>query len=109
MIPRGTNPLIGSYVDSCFLCMSQFTLPMVTTDYLCGMPTTKMAGLQTNASTYVDNATTAFSPYNTHLASGSALSILVRNGQPSITTYSLMSLRQQIDKSNLSCEPSQKP
>jgi len=37
------------------------------------MPTTMMTDLQTNAFTYVDNATTAFSPYNTHLALGSAL------------------------------------
>jgi len=77
--------------------MRQFTLPMVTMDYPYGMPTTMMAGFQTNASTY---ATTAFSPNNTHLTLGSALSILGWNGQPSLTTASLMSLRQQIDESN---------
>jgi len=75
MTPRGTNPLNGSYVDNRFFSLPQFTLPMVTRNYLYGMATKMMTCLLTNASTYADNATTAFSPYNTNLTSGSALSV----------------------------------
>ena len=59
-----------------------------------------MSDLQTNASTYADNTTTVFPPYNTHLASGYALSNPSQNSQPSLTTSSLMSLEQQMDGSN---------
>jgi len=67
MAPRGTNPLIRTSLYNKFLSMPQFTMPMVIREYPYDMPTTMMADLQTNASTYAYNATTAFSPFNTHL------------------------------------------
>jgi len=100
MTSRGTNPLIVISLDIIFPSMPQFTLPMVTRYYPYGMPTTMMSDLQTNASTYADNTTTVFPPYNTHLASGYALSNPSQNSQPSLTTSSLMSLEQQMDGSN---------
>jgi len=51
MTPRGTNPLIGSYMDNKFISMPQFTLLMVTRYYPYIMLTTMMTCLQTNAST----------------------------------------------------------
>lgn len=92
MTPRGTNPLIAIFVDTIFPSMPQFTLPMVTRDYPYRMPTTMMVDLQTNAYTYADNVTTAFSPHNTHLASRSALNNPIQNRQLPLTTTSLMSL-----------------
>jgi len=80
--------------------MPQFLLLMVTREYIYGMQTSIMEGLQTNVSTYEDNTPTTFSPYNTHLAFGSAVSNLGRNIQPSLNTTSLFSLRHQIDESN---------
>jgi len=88
--PMGTNPLLGSYVKTRFPFMPEFTLPMANKGFPCSMPTIMMASLQTNAFIYADNATTTFSPYNTHLAPGSALSNPGRNAQPSLTTNSLL-------------------
>jgi hypothetical protein len=73
---------------------------MVTREYPYGMLSSMIAYLQNNASTYADNRTTTFSPYNTCLASRFALSNPGRNAQPSLNTTSLMSLRHQMDENN---------
>lgn len=51
-----------------------FSLPMGNIEYPYGMPPTVMAGVQTSASTYVDNTMAITSPYNPRLASGLAIS-----------------------------------
>jgi hypothetical protein len=64
--------------------MPQFSLKMVIWDYPYDMPTTMMEGLQKNVSTYT---TTTFSPYNTHLVSGSVISNPARMIQPSLNQH----------------------
>jgi hypothetical protein len=99
MTPMYTNPLFGNSMESIFPLLPPFSLPMVTREYPYGMPTRIMAGLFTKASTYANNTTTSFSPYNTHyLASRSALSNPGRNVQS--PTNFLLSVRQQMDESN---------
>lgn len=46
-----------------------FTMPLVSRDFPYGMPTAMMAGLQSNASTYVNNNITI----NPHMESGYAI------------------------------------
>jgi hypothetical protein len=65
-------------------------------NYLYGMHTTLMQGLQSNPSLFSKTAPGAFSPNNQHMATGSA----ARNNMPTLTNTSLMSMRQQMDESN---------
>jgi len=62
-----------------------------------GTPTSMMASLHTNASMFADPAN-PFTLYNAHNPSSS--SIFCRNAPPTLTTESMMSLRQQLDESN---------
>jgi len=59
--PLVTNSRNGNSIYSRFPFVPQFSLPMATRDYPYGMPTTMMACLQTNVSTYADNTTNIFS------------------------------------------------
>jgi len=72
LIAMDTNHQIRTSLDNKFLSMQQFTMSMVTREYPYDMPTTMMAGLQTNASIYADN-TIVFTPYNTHFPSRSSM------------------------------------
>jgi hypothetical protein len=56
------NHQVITSLDNRFLSMQHFTMPMVTRKQPFGMSTSMMEGLQTNASTYADNAT-VFTPY----------------------------------------------
>lgn len=106
--PRSTHTAIGDPMPSYRL---GFTMPLVYRDFLYGMPTAMVAGLHSNASMYEDNNATITSPLNSYVASGSTI------GNPSqitqhegtgfslpdtytITTNSMLSIRQQMDESN---------
>jgi len=56
-----------------------------------------LASLHNTASTFSDHAN-PFTPYNVH--SHSSSSIFGRNAPPTLTTESMISLRQQMDESN---------
>jgi len=62
-----------------------------------GMPTLMMANLHNNVSAFTDHAN-PFTQFNTH--SHSSSSIFGRSALPSLTTESMMLLRQQMDESN---------
>jgi hypothetical protein len=94
LTPRDTNHQIRISLDNIFLSMQQFTMHMVTREYPYGMLKT---GIQTNVSTYVDNAI-VFTPYDTDLSLGSSMP--GRNALASFTIDSLNSLRKQMDENN---------
>lgn len=54
--------------------LPSFTLPPGSMEYPYDLPTAMMVGLQTNATTYVDNAMYLVSPINTYLVLGSSIS-----------------------------------
>lgn len=61
-----------------------FTIPLVIRDYLYGMPTAMMEGLQSHDSMFADNVATIAPPFNPYLASGSAISNPDRMTQPQV-------------------------
>jgi len=88
---------VRARLDDRFIVMQNLTIPMTTREKPSGMPTLLMASLHNNASTFVDHAN-PFTPYNANSPSSS--SVLSRNAPPTLTTESMISLRQQMDESN---------
>jgi len=88
---------IMARLDDWFLAMQNLTMPMTTMEQPYGMPASIMTSLQNNASIFGDNVI-PFTSYHTNIPPPS--SIHGRNTPQTLTTYSLMFLRQQMDERN---------
>lgn len=90
-------------------CLFDFSMPMDNREYPYGISTSMMDVLYTNMLTYRDNAMATKPSYKPHNASASTINNMVRPGgigyicqvMPSLNTMSMMSMRQQMDESNL--------
>lgn len=80
-IPTTPRPTHASLVDPRLSYMSCFTMPLVSRDFLFGMPTGMMEGLQSNTLTYADDNATLASPLNPYVVSGPVISHLGRATQ----------------------------
>jgi hypothetical protein len=80
-----------------FIVMQNFNMPMINREQPYGMPTSMMASLHNNASTFAYHAI-PFTPYNAISPSGS--SVFGQNAPPTLIKESMISLRQQMDESN---------
>ena len=88
---------IRATLNDKFIAMQNFNMPVTTKEQPYGIPTSMMAGLQNNSSIFSDNVI-PFTPYNANIPSTS--SVPGRNATQALTTYSMMSLRKQMDESN---------
>ncbi|KAK2437576.1 hypothetical protein QL285_022449 [Trifolium repens] len=94
--PNRSNVNGGGADSSTFsLPFSQYVGQGTSRNYLYGMPTSMMQGLQKSASLFTESAPGVFVP-NNQIVSGSA----TRNVNPSLTNAALNALRQQMDESN---------
>jgi len=92
VIPISPYPQVRAILNDRFIAMKNFIREQPF-----GMPTSMMASLQNNAFTFADHAN-PFTLYNAHSPLGS--SIIGRNVPPTLTTESMISLRQQMGESN---------
>jgi len=102
-IPMSTSIHVSSHaqimsrLDDRFVAMQKFTMSMTKRNEPYGMPTSMIAGLENNASIFGDSVI-PFTPYHANIPS--PFSIHGQNTPQTLTTNSLMSLRQQMDGSN---------
>lgn len=86
-----------------------FSTPPPGRDYPYGMPTSMMANLQPNMSTFSDNVMAIMPLYNPHNASVSTINNMIRPGginyipsnTPSLNITFIIAMGQQMDESNL--------
>src|ERR1044072_7692822 len=81
-----TSPMFGTQASTSTRPppASQIPFPPFLREYTLGIPSSLMAGINTQSSVYADNAVDVHSPFNPYLGSGSTINSNIRQNPPQI-------------------------